>query len=182
MSAGSAQAAPATLLDTPNALSLLSVDVYPYAVVEGDLLIAVAFSFIAFLVVYILLRRRIEHVRVALTMRDGRANQERRATEGVPVVLEPDATTPVRRAELRDEFPARLAALCSMLGKSDREMADAMDLDPKQFWQYRTGRRIPAGAEMLNLLRIASRVEGGMAVLMGLRPDLVEQRRERWPR
>ena len=44
MSAGSALAAPAVLLDTPNALSLLSVDAYPHAVVEGDLLIAARYE------------------------------------------------------------------------------------------------------------------------------------------
>ena len=118
-------------------------------------------------------------------MGDGTARQGGWATEategGVPVVLDVDAAAPVHREELRGEFPARLAALCSLLGKSDQQMADAMDIEPKQFWQYRTGRRIPAGAEMLNLMRLASQAEDGMAVLMGLRPELVEERSERWP-
>ena len=114
-------------------------------------------------------------------MRDGSAQQERWAPEGVPVVLDVDAMTPVHREELRDEFPSRLAALCSLLGRSDREMADALDIEPKHFWRYRAGKRIPAGAEMLNLMRLASQVVDGIALLMGLRPELAGERSERWP-
>ena len=44
LSFSSVQAAPAALLDTPNALSLLSIDAYPHAVEQDDLLIVARYE------------------------------------------------------------------------------------------------------------------------------------------
>ena len=77
-----------------------------------------------------------------------------------------DLTLPVESGVLPEDFPKRIVRLKEASGLSWRGMARALGVDPKQLRRWRRGVE-PAGGAMLSLLRFASRVPGGVQILMG---------------
>ncbi len=78
------------------------------------------------------------------------------------------------RKELLEEFPGRLLALASLLGMSNSDMQEALGASRSQYRRYRIGERIPAGAQMLTLVRLAPTVEGGLDILDGGTEEAIE--------
>lgn len=78
------------------------------------------------------------------------------------------------RRELLEEFPGRLLALASLLGMTHQAMQEALGASRSQYRRYRIGERIPAGAQMLTLVRLARTAEGGLDILDGSTDEAVE--------
>ncbi len=68
-------------------------------------------------------------------------------------------------ALLPDDFPMRLAALKELTGLSWERMATAMGVDSRQLHRWRKG-TAPNGEAMLSLVRLATRVPGGLELLL----------------
>ena len=77
-----------------------------------------------------------------------------------------DLTLPIESGVLPEDFPQRIVRLKEASGLSWRGMARALGVDPKQLRRWRRGVE-PGGGAMLSLLRFASRVPGGVQILMG---------------
>ncbi len=75
-------------------------------------------------------------------------------------------------ALLPPDFPQRLDALKEMSGLSWERMAAAIGVDARQVHRWRRGTH-PTGEAMLSLVRLAARVPGGLAELLG--EDLLVQ-------
>ena len=69
-------------------------------------------------------------------------------------------------ALLPPDFPQRLDALKEMSGLSWERMASAIGVDSRQLHRWRRGTH-PTGEAMLSLVRLAARVPGGLAELLG---------------
>ena len=68
-------------------------------------------------------------------------------------------------ALLPDDFPERLTALKELLGLTWEGMACCLGVDPRQLQQWRNG-GWPNGGAMLALVDLATRVPGGLGVLL----------------
>ena len=79
-----------------------------------------------------------------------------------------------QRRELLEQFPGRLLAPAYLLGMSHREIQGALGASRSQYRRYRIGERIPAGAQMLVLVRLARTVEGGLDILDGSTEEAIE--------
>ena len=79
-------------------------------------------------------------------------------------------------ALLPEDFPQRLAAVRERAGLPWERMAVCMGVDPRQLGRWRKG-AAPAGGAMLALVRLATRVPGGLAALLG--EDVVVVRPQR---
>ena len=77
-----------------------------------------------------------------------------------------DLALPIESGVFPEDFPQRLVRLKEVSGLSWRGMARALGVDPKQLRRWRRGVE-PGGGAMLSLLRFASRVAGGVQILMG---------------
>ena len=77
-----------------------------------------------------------------------------------------DLALPIESGVFPEDFPQRLVRLKDASGLSWRGMARALGVDPKQLRRWRRGVE-PGGGAMLSLLRFASRVPGGVQILMG---------------
>ena len=77
-----------------------------------------------------------------------------------------DLALPIESGVLPEDFPQRIVRLKEASGLSWRGMARALGVDPKQLRRWRRGVE-PGGGAMLSLLRFASRVPGGVQILMG---------------
>jgi transcriptional regulator with XRE-family HTH domain len=69
-------------------------------------------------------------------------------------------------ALLPSDFPQRLEALKELSGLSWERMAAAIGVDSRQLHRWRRGTN-PSGEAMLSLVRLATRVPGGLAELLG---------------
>ena len=69
-------------------------------------------------------------------------------------------------ALLPEDFPERLSALKTMSGLSWERMASAIGVDARQLYRWRRG-TAPSGEGMLALARFATRIPGGLSVLLG---------------
>lgn len=69
-------------------------------------------------------------------------------------------------ALLPDDFPERLAELKEAAGLTWEGMACCIGVDPKQLQQWRNG-GWPNGGAMLALADLATRVPGGLGILLG---------------
>ncbi len=69
-------------------------------------------------------------------------------------------------ALLPPDFPQRLDALKELSGLSWERMASAIGVDSRQVHRWRRGTH-PTGEAMLSLVRLATRVPGGLAELLG---------------
>ncbi len=78
-------------------------------------------------------------------------------------------------ALLPDDFPDRLAALKEVTGLTWEGMACCIGVDPRQLQQWRNG-GWPNGGAMLAIVDLATRVPGGLGILLGR--DLLVVRRE----
>ncbi len=79
-------------------------------------------------------------------------------------------------ALLPQDFPERLNTLKEMTGVSWEKMAAAMGVDSRQLHRWRRG-TAPNGEAMLALVRLATRVPDGLAVLLGEDLIVVPQRK-----
>ena len=79
-------------------------------------------------------------------------------------------------ALLPPDFPQRLDALKEMSGLSWERMAAAIGVDSRQLHRWRRGTH-PTGEAMLSLVRLANRVPGGLAELLGEDALVQHQRR-----
>ncbi len=77
-------------------------------------------------------------------------------------------------ALLPEDFPDRLAALKEVGGLTWEGMACCIGVDPRQLQQWRNG-GWPNGGAMLAIVDLATRVPGGLGILLG-RDLLVIQR------
>ena len=64
------------------------------------------------------------------------------------------------------DFPERLDTLKEMSGMSWERMAASIGVDSRQLHRWRHGTN-PSGEAMLSLVRLATRVPGGLAELLG---------------
>ena len=78
-----------------------------------------------------------------------------------------DLALPIESGVFPEDFSQRLVRLKEASGLSWRGMARALGVDPKQLRRWRRGVE-PGGGAMLSLLRFASRVPGGVQILMGI--------------
>ena len=78
-------------------------------------------------------------------------------------------------ALLPDDFPDRLAALKEVTGLTWEGMAYCIGVDPRQLQQWRNG-GWPNGGAMLAIVDLATRVPGGLGILLSR--DLLVVRRE----
>ena len=79
-------------------------------------------------------------------------------------VARPPATLGV--ALMPPDFPERLDALKQLSGLSWERMAASLGVDSRQLHRWRRGTN-PSGEAMLSLVRLATRVPGGLAELLG---------------
>ena len=79
-------------------------------------------------------------------------------------------------ALLPPDFPERLDALKQLSGLSWERMAAAIGVDARQLHRWRRGTH-PTGDAMLSLVRLATRVPGGLAELLG--EDVLVQHQRR---
>ena len=79
-------------------------------------------------------------------------------------------------ALLPPDFPQRLDALKQLSGLSWERMAAAIGVDARQLHRWRNG-TYPSGEAMLSLVRLATRVPGGLAELLG--EDVLVQHQRR---
>ena len=73
---------------------------------------------------------------------------------------------PLAGSVLPEDFPQRLERLKEASGHSWRGMARAIGIDHKLLLRWRKG-AVPSGGSMYSLLLFASRVSGGLDILMG---------------
>ena len=71
------------------------------------------------------------------------------------------------REDLVEDFPSRLVALIDLLGMTDAQFAERIDMHPAHLWRYKTGQHIPSGPILLRMFQLAAQVEGGVDVLIG---------------
>ena len=64
------------------------------------------------------------------------------------------------------DFPERLDALKELSGLSWERMAASLGVDSRQLHRWRRGTN-PSGEAMLSLVRLATRVRGGLAEVLG---------------
>ena len=69
--------------------------------------------------------------------------------------------------EFPEDFPERLCRLKEATGLSWNGFAEYLGAEPRQVARWRKGVE-PSGGAMLALLRVASRVPGGLQVLLAL--------------
>ncbi len=79
-------------------------------------------------------------------------------------------------ALLPEDFAARLVAIKELTGLPWERMAVCLGVDPRQLWRWRQGAS-PGGGAMLSLVRLATRVPGGLGALLG--EELIVVRPER---
>ncbi len=77
-----------------------------------------------------------------------------------------DGTQPLVSGVLSQDFPKRLERLKEASGLSWRGMAKALGVDPKQLLRWRKGVE-PCGGAMHSIFRFASRLPGGLEILIG---------------
>ena len=75
-----------------------------------------------------------------------------------------DGTQPLEGGVLPEEFGERLESLKEL---SWRGMAKALGVDPKQLRMWRRKGVEPCGGAMLSICRFASRIPGGLPVILG---------------
>ena len=71
------------------------------------------------------------------------------------------------REDLVEDFPSRLVALIELLGMTDAQFAERIDMHPAHLWRYKTGRHIPSGPILLRMFQLAVQLEGGVDALLG---------------
>ncbi len=69
-------------------------------------------------------------------------------------------------ALMPEDFARKLAALKELTGLTWEGMADALGVDPRQLWRWRTQGGEPGAGPLLALVRLAVRVPGGLAMLL----------------
>ena len=69
------------------------------------------------------------------------------------------------------DFPQRLTRLKEASGLTWSGLSRALGVDPKQMYRWRRGTE-PCGGAMLSLFRFASRMPGGLDILMGKGPQM----------
>ena len=74
--------------------------------------------------------------------------------------------TSPRAQAFAERFPARLAALKDKMGYSWYGLARQWDVTEGRLFEYRHGHRLPPGYQLLDLVRIAREVEGGLDLLL----------------
>ena len=77
-----------------------------------------------------------------------------------------DGTQPLESGVLPDDFGQRPERLKEASGLSWRGLARALGVDPKQLARWRKGVE-PCGGAMHSIFRFASRMPGGLEILMG---------------
>ena len=77
-----------------------------------------------------------------------------------------DGTQPLVSGVPSQDFGQRLERLKKASGLSWRGMAKALGVDPKQLLRWRKGVE-PCGGAMHSIFRFASRLPGGLEILMG---------------
>lgn len=78
---------------------------------------------------------------------------------------------PFETGVLPDDFPQRLTRLKEASGLTWSGLSRTLGVDPKQMYRWRKGTE-PCGGAMLSLFRFASRMPGGMQILMGDGPQM----------
>lgn len=78
---------------------------------------------------------------------------------------------PFETGVLPEDFPQRLTRLKEASGLTWSGLSRALGVDPKQMYRWRRGTE-PCGGAMLSLFRFASRMPGGMQILMGKGPQM----------
>ena len=76
-------------------------------------------------------------------------------------------TMPLESAVLPEDFPRRIERLKKASGFTWNGMAQAIGIDPKSLLRWAHQGVEPSGGAMLSLLRFASRIPGGVEILMG---------------
>ena len=77
-----------------------------------------------------------------------------------------EGTQPLESGVLPEDFGQRLERLKEASGLSWRGMAKALGVDPKQLLRWRKGVE-PCGGAMHSIFRFASRLPGGLEILIG---------------
>ena len=77
-----------------------------------------------------------------------------------------DGTQPLVSGVPSQDFPKRLERLKEASGLSWRGFAKALGVDPKQLLRWRKGVE-PCGGAMHSIFRFASRLPGGLEILIG---------------
>ena len=77
-----------------------------------------------------------------------------------------EGTQPMQSGVLPEDFGQRLERLKEASGLSWRGMAKALGVDPKQLFRWRKGVE-PCGGAMHSIFRFASRLPGGLEILIG---------------
>ena len=78
-----------------------------------------------------------------------------------------DGTQPLESGVLPRDFGQRLERLKEASGLSWRGFAKALGVDPKQLRMWRRRGVEPCGGAMLSIARFASRIPGGLEVILG---------------
>ena len=78
---------------------------------------------------------------------------------------------PFETGVLPEDFPQRLTRLKEASGLTWSGLSRTLGVDPKQMYRWRKGTE-PCGGAMLSLFRFASRMPGGMQILMGDGPQM----------
>lgn len=73
---------------------------------------------------------------------------------------------PYETGELPEDFPQRLCRLRERSGLTWTDFSEAVGADPKQVLRWRHGAH-PCGGALHSLLRVASRIPGGVQLIMG---------------
>ena len=73
---------------------------------------------------------------------------------------------PFQTGVLPEDFSERLTRLKEASGLTWSGLSRTLGVDPKQMYRWRKGTE-PCGGAMLSLIRFASRMPGGMQILMG---------------
>ena len=79
---------------------------------------------------------------------------------------EEEGAQPMQSGVLPEDFGQRLERLKEASGLSWRGMAKALGVDPKQLLRWRKGVE-PSGGAMHSIFRFASRLPGGLEILIG---------------
>ena len=78
---------------------------------------------------------------------------------------------PFESGVLPEDFSQRLTRLKEASGLTWSGLSRALGVDPKQMYRWRRGTE-PCGGAMLSLFRFASRMPGGLNILMGEGPQM----------
>lgn len=73
---------------------------------------------------------------------------------------------PYETGALPEDFPQRLCRLRERSGLTWTDFAEAVGADPKQVLRWRHGAH-PCGGALHSILRVASRIPGGVQLIMG---------------